>query len=205
MVGDIWILKQSKPHICLRWQSQPFDVNTCKKENDLTTCTNTELICILLQTYVISQLISSLSPLTDRHMVLCSPTALAKEWICISWDLRSLLPWNEFYTSLIPDLLFTPWPNMQVGLPDAWLDRNDCSGTQQPPLTRAEESDWGRQRLWGARYVSLSAPLTPPHPRARTHARLLQLFTLEMSHSKCWANPLGLKKKPQKNKRAMKL
>lgn len=172
MVGDKWILKQSKPHICLRWQSQPFDVNACKKENDLTTCTNTEIV-ILLQTYVISQLINSLSPLTDRHMVLCSPTALAKEWICISWDLRSLLPWNEFYTSLIPDLLFTPWPNMQVGLPDAWLDRNDCSGTQQPPpsLTGAEESDWGRQRLWGARYVSLSAPLTPPTPmHAHTHA-----------------------------------
>lgn len=155
----------------------------------MTPCTITQMILILLQTHVISQLISSLSPPTDGHMVLCSPMALAKEWICISWDLRSLLPWNEFYTSLIPDLLFTPWPNMQVGLPDAWLDRNDCSGTQQPPLTRAEESDWGKQRLWGARYVSLSAPPPPPQNRARTNTHasfnssLLRCLTQMLSKS----------------------
>lgn len=123
-------------------------------------------------------------------MVLCSPTALAKEWICISWDLRSLLPWNEFYTSLIPDLLFTPWPNMQVGLPDAWLDRNDCSGTQLPP-----SPEWRKAvTLRSAVCLSFCATLSPPHrhrhhPRARArahthmHARLLQLFTLETSHS----------------------
>lgn len=116
-------------------------------------------------------------------MVLCSPTALAKEWICISWDLRRLLPWNEFYTSLIPDLLFTPWPNMQVGLPDAWLDRNDCSGTQLPPSPRAEEGIDSEER---GMPLFLRHSITP-HARARTHvrkhARLLQLLTLEMSHS----------------------
>lgn len=154
-----------------------------KKKKELTTCTITQMIFILLQTYVISQLISSLSPPTDRHMVLCSPMALAKEWICISWDLRSLLPWNEFYTSLIPDLLFTPWPNMQVGLPDAWLDRNDCSGTQQPPSperrSQTEASSDSEERG-----MSLFLRQPPhPQPRAHKHARLLQLFTLEMSHS----------------------
>lgn len=168
-------------------------------KKDLTTCTITQMIFILLQTYVISQLISSLSPPTDRHMVLCSPMALAKEWICISWDLRSLLPWNEFYTSLIPDLLFTPWPNMQVGLPDAWLDRNDCSGTQQPPLPS------GGVRLRQAATLRSAVCLflrhSPPHPppaRAQTRTPPSTLHSWDVS-LKCWANL------PRKNKRAMKL
>lgn len=155
----------------------------------MTTCTITQMIFILLQTYVISQLISSLSPPTDRHMVLCSPMALAKEWICISWDLRSLLPWNEFYTSLIPDLLFTPWPNMQVGLPDAWLDRNDCSGTQQPPLPSGGVRLRQAATLRSA--VCLSFCATPPHPpnraRTNTHASfnssLLRCLTQMLSKS----------------------
>lgn len=181
----MWIIKLSKPHIWLRWELQPFHVNTCTKKKDLTTCTITQMIFILLQTYVISQLISSLSPPTDRHMVLCSPMALAKEWICISWDLRSLLPWNEFYTSLIPDLLFTPWPNMQVGLPDAWLDRNDCSGTQQPPSperrSQTEASSDSEER-------GMSLFLPPPHrARTNTHASfnssLLRCLTQMLSKS----------------------
>lgn len=173
------------------------------KKEDLTTCTITPMIFILLQTYVISQLISSLSPPTDKHMVLCSPMALAKEWICISWDLRSLLPWNEFYTSLIPDLLFTPWPNMQVGLPDAWLDRNDCSGTQQPPSperrSQTEASSDSEERGMSLFLRHSSHPPSPP-PTARTQTRTppSTLHSWDVS-LKCWANL------PRKNKRAMKL
>lgn len=126
--------------------------------------------------YVTSHLISNVSSLTNRHMVLCSPTALAKEWICISWDLRSLLPWNEFYTSLIPDLLFTPWPNMQVGLPDAWLDRNDCPGIQLPFSPR-----WRSQTEAGShsedRGMSLSLPPPPPlTTHTQTHTHILASF-----------------------------
>lgn len=162
------------------------------KKEDLTTCTITPMIFILLQTYVISQLISSLSPPTDKHMVLCSPMALAKEWICISWDLRSLLPWNEFYTSLIPDLLFTPWPNMQVGLPDAWLDRNDCSGTQQPPSperrSQTEASSDSEERGMSLFLRHSSHPPTPPNrAHTNTHASfnssLLRCLTQMLSKS----------------------
>lgn len=75
----------------------------------------------------------------------------------------SLLLWNEFYTSLIPDLLFTPWPNMQVGLPDVWLDRNDCRGTRLPVSPK-----WKSQK---------------EAEEHRVYPASLQLITLEMSQS----------------------
>lgn len=73
-----------------------------------------------------------------------------------------------------------------------------------------EESGWGRQSLWGARYVSLSAPLYP-----HTHTHTLKTHTNRHAHAnahkpslpsnslhsrdvsvKCWANP----RKKNKNK-----
>lgn len=135
----------------------------------------------------------------------CSPMALAKEWICISWDLSSLLPWNEFYTSLIPDLLFTPWPNMQVGLPDAWLDRNDCPGIQMPlsPQWRSqtEAGSHSEERCMSLFLLHSILKHTSSHKHTHTNPRTpLAASTL---HSwdvsvKCWANP-------HKNKCTMKL
>lgn len=78
---------------------------------------------------VISHLISDLSSLTTKHMVfsLLWPWTW-NEYAYPGTDLR--VTQNEFHTSLIPDLLFTSWPNIWVGLVDAQLDQNDCLGIQ---------------------------------------------------------------------------
>lgn len=76
---------------------------------------------------VTSQLISGLSSLTTKHMVF----SLLWPWTWNEYAYPGTDLWvtqNEFHTSLIPDLLFTSWPNIWVGLVDAQLDQNDCLG-----------------------------------------------------------------------------
>lgn len=80
--------------------------------------------CGLLAQFVISRLISKVKHSDEQAYGLHSPTASAKLWICIEWDLCSLLTANEFNTSLIPDRLFTPWPKHASGASGrlSWLE-----------------------------------------------------------------------------------
>lgn len=78
---------------------------------------------------------------------------------------------------------------MQVGLADAWLDRNDCSGTQLPPSPRAEEGSDSEERgmsLFLRHSIILHHPART-HTHAHTHvyfnSSLLRCLTQTLSKS----------------------
>lgn len=144
---------------------------------------------------VISRLISDSSSLTTKHMVFF----LQWPWTWNEYAYPGTDLWvtkNEFHTSLIPDLLFTSWPNMWVGLVDAQLDQNDCLGdwvlllvqsggsrclpSYTPEMLQSNVVLWSKRKVYNETFMRF------PFRRSKGH----NFEKHEANH--CLQTPLGL-------------